>query len=61
MGWKYNAGLGLIGAFVFIWVASAEVTQVIKAFSFALFLFLFGGIIEFSLGLFCVLMLLFYS
>ncbi|XP_060208061.1 uncharacterized protein LOC132635619 [Lycium barbarum] len=27
MVWKYNAGLGLIGAFVFIWVASAEVTQ----------------------------------
>ncbi|XP_024165690.1 uncharacterized vacuolar membrane protein YML018C isoform X2 [Rosa chinensis] len=27
MGWKYNAGLGLIGAVVFIWVASAEVTQ----------------------------------
>lgn len=28
MGWKYNAGLGLIGTVVFIWVASAEVTQV---------------------------------
>ncbi|OIT32868.1 PREDICTED: uncharacterized transporter C405.03c-like [Nicotiana attenuata] len=27
MGWKYNAGLVLIGAFVLIWVASAEVTQ----------------------------------
>lgn len=27
MGWKYNAGLGLIGIIVFIWVASAEVTQ----------------------------------
>ncbi|KAM1223878.1 hypothetical protein ACFX2G_043811 [Malus domestica] len=27
MGWKYNAGLGLIGTVVFIWVASAEVTQ----------------------------------
>ncbi|XP_075652604.1 putative transporter C405.03c isoform X4 [Castanea sativa] len=27
MGWKYNAGLGLIGVIVFIWVASAEVTQ----------------------------------
>ncbi|KAJ8555354.1 hypothetical protein K7X08_012850 [Anisodus acutangulus] len=27
MSWKYNGGLGLIGAFVFIWVASAEVTQ----------------------------------
>ncbi|XP_021889390.1 solute carrier family 35 member F5-like [Carica papaya] len=27
MGWKYHAGLGLIGAVVFIWVASAEITQ----------------------------------
>ncbi|MCE3049842.1 hypothetical protein HAX54_045923 [Datura stramonium] len=27
MVWRYNAGLGLIGAFVFIWVSSAEVTQ----------------------------------
>ncbi|KAL5558260.1 hypothetical protein UlMin_034471 [Ulmus minor] len=27
MGWRYKAGLGLIGAFVFIWVSSAEVTQ----------------------------------
>ncbi|KAL6216022.1 hypothetical protein ACLB2K_009249 [Fragaria x ananassa] len=27
LGWKYNAGLGLIGTVVFIWVASAEVTQ----------------------------------
>ncbi|XVE97307.1 hypothetical protein REPUB_Repub03eG0008500 [Reevesia pubescens] len=27
MGWKYNAGLGLIGTFVFIWVVSAEITQ----------------------------------
>lgn len=27
MGWKYQAGLGLIGTVVFIWVASAEVTQ----------------------------------
>ncbi|KAM5564642.1 hypothetical protein ABKV19_018954 [Rosa sericea] len=27
MGWKYNTGLGLIGTVVFIWVASAEVTQ----------------------------------
>ncbi|OMO90651.1 Drug/metabolite transporter [Corchorus olitorius] len=27
MGWKYNAGLGLIGTVVFIWVASAEITQ----------------------------------
>ncbi|WCJ30429.1 EamA-like transporter family [Euphorbia peplus] len=27
MGWRYGAGLGLIGAFVFIWVTSAEVTQ----------------------------------
>ncbi|KAL2544616.1 EamA-like transporter family [Forsythia ovata] len=31
MGWKYKAGLGLIGAFVLIWVTSAEVTQ--KIFS----------------------------
>lgn len=28
MGWKYNAGLGLIGSVVFIWVTSAEITQV---------------------------------
>jgi hypothetical protein len=28
MGWKYNAGLGLIGTVVFIWVTSAEITQV---------------------------------
>ncbi|XP_044463419.1 solute carrier family 35 member F5-like [Mangifera indica] len=27
MGWKYNAGLGLIGSVVFIWVTSAEITQ----------------------------------
>ncbi|PON85073.1 EamA domain containing protein [Trema orientale] len=27
MGWRYKAGLGLIGSFVFIWVSSAEVTQ----------------------------------
>ncbi|XP_059658279.1 thiamine-repressible mitochondrial transport protein THI74-like [Cornus florida] len=27
MGWRYNAGLGLIGTVVIIWVASAEVTQ----------------------------------
>ncbi|KAK4748375.1 hypothetical protein SAY87_014961 [Trapa incisa] len=27
MGWRYKLGLGLIGTFVFIWVASAEVTQ----------------------------------
>ncbi|XP_050216517.1 thiamine-repressible mitochondrial transport protein THI74-like [Mercurialis annua] len=27
MGWRYQAGLGLIGTVVFIWVASAEVTQ----------------------------------
>ncbi|XP_020210089.1 uncharacterized transporter C405.03c isoform X2 [Cajanus cajan] len=27
MGWRYNAGLGLIGAFVLIWVSSAEITQ----------------------------------
>lgn len=28
MGWKYKAGLGLIGTAVFIWVTSAEITQV---------------------------------
>lgn len=28
MGWRYHAGLGLIGAFVFIFVSSAEITQV---------------------------------
>ncbi|XP_058203552.1 uncharacterized protein LOC131317885 isoform X3 [Rhododendron vialii] len=27
MGWRYKAGLALIGTVVFIWVASAEVTQ----------------------------------
>ncbi|XP_012076398.1 thiamine-repressible mitochondrial transport protein THI74 [Jatropha curcas] len=27
MGWRYKAGLGLIGTVVFIWVTSAEVTQ----------------------------------
>ncbi|CAI0438573.1 unnamed protein product [Linum tenue] len=27
MGWRYRAGLGLIGTVVFIWVASAEITQ----------------------------------
>lgn len=27
MGWRYKAGLGLIGTVVLIWVASAEVTQ----------------------------------
>lgn len=27
MGWKYQIGLGLIGAFVLIWVSSAEITQ----------------------------------
>ncbi|KAF7850570.1 hypothetical protein BT93_L5290 [Corymbia citriodora subsp. variegata] len=27
MGWRYKAGLGLIGTAVLIWVASAEVTQ----------------------------------
>ncbi|TKY58054.1 membrane protein [Spatholobus suberectus] len=27
MGWRYYAGLGLIGAFVLIWVSSAEITQ----------------------------------
>lgn len=30
MGWKYQAGLGLIGAFVLIWVTSAEITQVMS-------------------------------
>lgn len=29
MGWKYRIGLLLIGAVVVIWVASAEVTQVV--------------------------------
>ncbi|KAK7383402.1 hypothetical protein VNO78_29081 [Psophocarpus tetragonolobus] len=27
MGWRYHVGLGLIGAFVLIWVSSAEITQ----------------------------------
>lgn len=27
MGWRYKAGLGLIGSFVVIWVTSAEITQ----------------------------------
>ncbi|KAL5785915.1 hypothetical protein ACOSQ2_008307 [Xanthoceras sorbifolium] len=27
MGWKYKAGLGLLGTVVFIWVTSAEITQ----------------------------------
>ncbi|KAL3650937.1 hypothetical protein CASFOL_007340 [Castilleja foliolosa] len=27
MGWRYKAGLGMIGAFVLIWVTAAEVTQ----------------------------------
>lgn len=27
MGWRYGAGLGLIGTVVFIWVSSAEITQ----------------------------------
>ncbi|CAL1353064.1 unnamed protein product [Linum trigynum] len=27
MGWRYRAGLGLIGTVVIIWVASAEITQ----------------------------------
>lgn len=27
MGWRYKAGLGLIGTAVFIWVTSAEITQ----------------------------------
>ncbi|XP_027333440.1 uncharacterized transporter C405.03c-like [Abrus precatorius] len=31
MGWRYHAGLGLIGAFVLIWVSSAEITQRIFA------------------------------
>ncbi|XP_073131857.1 thiamine-repressible mitochondrial transport protein THI74-like [Henckelia pumila] len=31
MGWEYKAGLGMIGAFVLIWVTSAEVTQKIFA------------------------------
>ncbi|KAJ4707749.1 EamA-like transporter family [Melia azedarach] len=31
MGWKYKAGLGLIGTAVFIWVTSAEITQRIFA------------------------------
>ncbi|GLT29585.1 hypothetical protein SLA2020_237520 [Shorea laevis] len=31
MGWKYKAGLGLIGTVVIIWVASAEITQRIFA------------------------------
>ena len=36
MDWRYQAGLGLIGAFVIIWVASAEITQV-WIFMFAFF------------------------
>jgi hypothetical protein len=28
MGWRYKAGLVLIGSVVLIWVTSAEVTQV---------------------------------
>ncbi|XVE53506.1 hypothetical protein DITRI_Ditri03aG0008700 [Diplodiscus trichospermus] len=31
MGWKYNAGLGLIAVVVFVWVLSAEITQRIFA------------------------------
>ncbi|KAL6524209.1 hypothetical protein OROMI_031304 [Orobanche minor] len=27
MGWRYKTGLGMIGAFVLIWVTAAEVTQ----------------------------------
>ncbi|KAI4316418.1 hypothetical protein L6164_024399 [Bauhinia variegata] len=27
MGWRYQVGLGFIGLFVFVWVASAEITQ----------------------------------
>ncbi|CAA3012183.1 Hypothetical predicted protein [Olea europaea subsp. europaea] len=27
MGWKCKSGLGVIGAFVLIWVTSADVTQ----------------------------------
>lgn len=38
MGWRYNAGLALIGAFVLIWVGSAEITQVcIMVFMFLFF------------------------
>lgn len=29
MGWRYKAGLFLIGTVVIIWVTSAEVTQVL--------------------------------
>ncbi|CAK9168953.1 unnamed protein product [Ilex paraguariensis] len=31
MGWRYKAGLGLIGVVVLIWVTSAEITQKIFA------------------------------
>lgn len=41
MGWRYNAGLALIGAFVLIWVSSAEITQVcINVFYVSIFFFL---------------------
>ena len=30
MGWRYKAGLALIGTVVVIWVTSAEVTQVVS-------------------------------
>ena len=41
MGWRYKAGLFLIGAVVIIWVTSAEVTQVIinLFFTFSLFIY----------------------
>ena len=48
MGWKYQAGLGLISTFVIIWVTSAEVTQVRLCFKYSpcfflsFFLFNFG-------------------
>lgn len=32
MGWRYKAGLFLIGTVVIIWVTSAEVTQVCVCF-----------------------------
>lgn len=32
MGWRYKVGLLLIGSVVVIWVASAEVTQVVACF-----------------------------
>lgn len=39
MGWRYRFGLGLIGTFVFIWVGTAEVTQVSSLLSFPFTLF----------------------